>query len=218
MQVIPAINCQELACVKLRASQAGEIFDGPSVEEKWLHLDIADGSFTPGYATWRNTEDLKEIRLPADLNLEVHLMVKNPEEIFESWLKKGTKRIIIHLSTTENLRAITEHCNERQIPVLLAIEKEIEVEHAFPYIPLVFGCQILAVKPGLSGQKFDPEALNKIKKLRQRFPQLFIEVDGGVNPQVAKACRVAGASALVSASYIFDSSNPAQAFSALREI
>lgn len=217
MRIVPAINCEDFDCVKSRAKQCLELFSAvdDAGQPQWMHFDVADGGFTNGYATWRNHQDLKELKVPANVKIEAHLMVRNPEAIFEQWLNAGASRIVVHLSATQNLENISSRCSESRAEVFLAFEPGSDIAHGFPYLNLVSGVQILAVGPGLSGQSFDPEALQKIKTLRKRFPSLIIEIDGGINPKTAVAAKEAGADFAVSGSYIFNSTDPARAFGEL---
>ena len=79
----------------------------------------------------------------------------------------------------------------------------------------VDGFQFLAVKPGLSGQALDGNTMERIRTMRAKFPDMIIEVDGGVVPETAKQMREAGATQVVSGSYIFNNPDPMKAFSEL---
>ena len=75
--------------------------------------------------------------------------------------------------------------------------------------------QILAVEPGLAGQTFKMSSLEKIQFLRDVAPDAKIEVDGGVNPEIARLVKIAGADMATATSYVFNSQNPAQAYEEL---
>ena len=75
---------------------------------------------------------------------------------------------------------------------------------------------VLAVKPGKSGQAFNPKALQTIRFLKKKLPNVTITVDGGVTPVNAKKIFKAGANAVTSGSYIWDSDNPIHAYNELR--
>ncbi len=76
---------------------------------------------------------------------------------------------------------------------------------------------MLAGNPGLPGQSFDTRAIEKITFLKRTFPNVIIEVDGGVNLETARACKEAGAEEFVSASYILNNSNPKEAYDNLQK-
>ena len=93
---------------------------------------------------------------------------------------------------------------------------DIALEAVDRLIALVDTVLLLAVDPGFSGQEFQPAILEKITDLRKKFPDVTIEVDGGINPKTAKQCIEVGADVLISASYIFDSPNLQEAIEALK--
>lgn len=227
--VIPAINCVHFECVQDKVRAAKEFLP----KDGWLHIDVADGSFTFN-KTWGNKSD-DPTHLADALNglpLEVHLMVEEPEKVVESWLKAGAKRIIVHLEALRELPAvpdarrikggeavdefIVKKCKKYHAEAMLAINPETPANTLLPYEKKFSGFQILAVTPGLASQKFFPIVLDKIKFLKSKLPDVTIEVDGGVNFDTGKLAKDAGASLLVSASYIFDSPNPEEAYEKLQ--
>ncbi len=215
MQVIPVINCSDFQSVKKRLAQAEEI------GSEWVHIDISDGKFSPN-KTWNNPKELTTNRqfLTSNMDVEVHLMVENPEAAAEEWWDSGIKRLIIHLEAIHNkerkFSAILEKCAENSVELMLAINPETPAEELFPFLDALFFVQILAVKPGFSGQKFDVNSIEKIKLLRERAPDIEIEVDGGMNPATARLVRDAGADIITSASYIFESENMKEAYENLK--
>ena len=219
MQVIPVINCSSFECVKKRLAQIGEI------GSEWIHIDISDGKFAPA-ETWNKQEEFSKLlattyNLQPNIqpNIEIHLMVQNPETVVESWLQVGVKRIIVHLESfrdrEEKLSSIFEMCAGRDAEVMLAINPETPAEEFFPYLDSLLFVQILAVSPGPAGQKFNESVIQKIEVLRERAPDVAIEVDGGMNPETARLVRSAGADIIASGSYIFDSEKPAAAYETL---
>lgn len=215
MKIIPVINCQDIETVKSRMEVIKGLLAAVPEGDRWVHVDIADGGFTNGYSTWRNPTDLAELKLSADIKIELHLMVNEPEQAMEPWLAAGISRLIFHLESTSVMEVITASCHSRGVEPMLAIGPDTPVAHVMPYAGRQPGFQFLAVKPGLAGQSLDPKTTERIKTLRARFPELIIEVDGGVTPETVKQLREAGATQAVSGSFIFDSSDPAKAFKQL---
>ena len=206
MEVIPAINCLDFDCVRQRLDQIKEL------DSNWAHLDVVDGKFA-SVKTWNNPKEL--IRL--QVNLEIHLMVNNPEEVIEDWFKAGVKRIIIHLETVnqEQLQNCIKTANEFNGEIGLAIKPDTTIEQLLPYLKDISLVQILGVSPGWAGQEFQPQVIEKIKLLRDQAPNVKIEADGGMNLETAKLVEKAGADIVVSASYIFNNSNPQKAYASL---
>lgn len=178
---------------------------------KWIQVDVADGVFVPS-ATWNNPEELNAHNFAA--HLEAHLMITEPEKHIKQWLDTGVKRIIVHIE------ALRGHDKSRQIMSMadaahragaefgLAINLETSFtsfgDHFLSYLDLIL---VMAVPTGFGGQKFNEEALAKIRSLRQAFPHVKLEVDGGINPETGKKCVEAGADILAAGSYIFNSLN-----------
>jgi len=217
MKIIPVINCQDYETAKSRMQIAETLLASVPPSDRWVHIDIADGSFTNGYSTWRSPTDLAEMKLRLDTKIELHLMVNEPEQAMDAWLAAGISRLIFHLESTAALEVITAACNNCGVQPMLAIGPDTPVSHATTYCADMPGFQFLAVKPGLSGQEIDPKTFERIGSLRERFPQILIEVDGGVTPETAKRLKQWGATQAVSGSYIFNSADPAKAFKELLE-
>lgn len=211
MKIIPVINCPDFDCVKSRIEIAesflcdhgSESRVGNTDENCWIHIDIADGGFTNGYTTWRNPEDLPSLQKDSHLKIEVHLMLTEPELALESWLNAGVSRIIVHIETVTAIDTVAAICEGRGVEVWLALSPETPAEKVFPYLPLVKGCQVLAVHPGLAGQTTEPNTYEKIRAIRREFPLIPIEVDGGVTPETVPLYREAGATQVVAGSVIF---------------
>lgn len=206
MQVVPAINATDFEVVEKQATIAAGLSD-------WVHLDVADGTFTKNI-TWAEPEKLPELR---KANYEIHLMVAHPEEVAEAWLKNGAKRLIIHLETLVKPETILKLADKYGAQVMLSIVTQTPVDDLLPYLEHFQYFQILAVPPGLAGQRFGWENIQKINFLRQKAPAAIIEVDGGINLETAKLCKNAGANIVASASYIFGSGNPKVAYEELKK-
>lgn len=202
MLIIPAINCKSSECVKKKLKIASKF-------AKWVQIDVADGKFA-NYKTWNEPE-----KLNSKLKLEVHLMVKNPKIFLNKWVKAGAKRIIVHLEAINGLGPRMYADAAKSVELGLAINPQTSVKRLMPYLKdnKFRFVQILSVSPGPAGQKFHKSSLAKIKFLKQKFPSVIIEVDGGINLETAKLCRKAGADILVSGAYIFENTDPQKAYS-----
>ncbi len=223
-QIIPSINCHvgESDCVMEKIAIAKKI-NAPCV-----HLDICDGAFTFN-KTWNSPKEWK--RVAQDISSEVHLMVEYPERIAELWLQSGVKRLIIHaealleagstamrvLEDGDALEYITQLAEAYEASIMIAINPETPVEVLRLFAPRVREFQVLAVTPGLPGQKFLPVVLEKIALVRAQYPKALIEIDGGITPEHGACAIAAGANNVVSASYIFSDNNPQEAYDRLQK-
>ena len=223
MQVIPTINCEDIDCVKTRLEQLRKIFAGlPSsdgaTDENWIQIDVSDGKFTP-VVTWNNPEQLSEISGQVlDFHIETHLMVQRPEADVKRWLEVGAKRIILHIESEFGFKKMRGLCDEYRAELWLALKPRTSIEELSSYIDSIDGIQVLAVDPGISGQSFQPPAVEKVRSLSQRYPGVTIEVDGGMNPDTAAQVIEAGAKIIAAGSYIFESDNPVEAYQELKNL
>ena len=216
VEVIPAIIAKNFKELKEKVAQVERYCH-------WVQLDIMDGKFTPR-KTWNNPKELSDFKgQGSDVNLEVHLMVKNPFKAAEAWLKNGAQRIIFHWESLgkkpeEKFWKIKEKAKKMKREIGMALNPEtswMEIEKLISQIDIIL---LMTVHPGFGGQIFLEEVLPKIKSLRQKHLNVKIEVDGGINPETGKKCLEAGADILVSNSYIFESKNIARAIEKLKNL
>lgn len=210
MQVIPAINCASYREAKRQIEVAGSFTD-------LIHIDVVDGKFAPNI-TWGSPEDLERLKTEMELKakFEIHLMVQDPEGVLDAWLRTGlVKRVIVHLETMTDSVYIVEKCKKYGVEAMLAINPGTEAERLSAHLDDFHYCQMLAVFPGLAGQKFQPHVLEKLEYIRKRHPNVIIEVDGGMNPETAAQVKKAGADIAIAASYIFSDENPKEAYERL---
>ena len=208
MAIIPAINEVNFEEIKKKVLLV------QSFGSKWAHLDVADGKFTKN-VLWNNPEELKVESEKWKVKIEVHLMVESPEDVLGEWLKTGIKRIFVHYESIKDFELLKDKCGAAGVELGLAIGPHIPAEGLFEYNGRVSYFLILAVEPGISGQEFQDNQLEKIRVLREKIPNAKIEVDGGINIRNAFDIKQAGADILVSSSYIWNSGNPKEAYELL---
>lgn len=217
MEVIPAINCGDEACVKKHLEMLKDI------PAEWVHFDVSDGKFTPA-KTWDVPERFFEVQPPMEVEplkrkVEVHLMVERPEEYVERWVGVGARRVIVHIETISGRSDLPKEVGPQVgVQVGLALRLETPVEQVFSYLDKVRFVQLLAVRPGFSGQKFDERILDKVRALRAKDPHVIIEVDGGISLEVAARAKEVGANVIVSSSFIWNHVSPREAFLSLKKI
>ncbi|MGC9046694.1 MAG: hypothetical protein ACP5IC_01065 [Minisyncoccia bacterium] len=205
-KIIPVINCENLNCVQQRLQISNDL------NVDWLHFDIVDYTFS-NKITWNNPEEIKNNNLIKNKNIELHLMTKDILETITLWINNKIipKRVIVHWEIINNqqnqLNQIFELGANYNIEIMLAIKKETPVQVLFNYLDLIWSVQLLAVDVGFSGEAFDTTVLEKIKVLKERAPDLTIEIDGGIRPETLKQCKEYGADLFASSSYIFNSND-----------
>ena len=206
--VIPAINAVDFEEVKKKIKLV-EPFS------KWVHLDVADGTFTPN-TIWHNASDLFTLQTP--LLIEAHLMVRDMDTRWREWVLPNVSRIIFHLEAAHDPEFVLNKIKDSHKQVGIAIRPETEWQKLEPYCEKADLVQTLAVPPGHAGQEFRPEILDKIRHIREAHPNAIIEVDGGINLETGKKCVEAGANILVSANYIFNAGDIKKAIEELKNL
>ncbi|MDD4319103.1 MAG: ribulose-phosphate 3-epimerase [Candidatus Peribacteraceae bacterium] len=181
----------------------------------WLQVDVMDGHFVPNLTFGAPVIKCLKTAVP----LDIHLMVSNPADRIEEFLKLGVKNITFHAETvldTAARRKLIAAIRAGGSMVGIAINPPTPVSAIEDVIGTVDLVLVMSVNPGFSNQKFMPEVLEKVEELRNKYPTLMIQMDGGIDDKTAKLCRKAGANNLVSASYVFGAADRASAVAALR--
>jgi pentose-5-phosphate-3-epimerase len=144
-----------------------------------VHVDVADGIFTE-HKSWNNPRLWRE-RGGGAPRLEIHLMVEDVFGEGVAWLEAGAVRLILPVETLEAAAAmrLKTMADERGAELFVSLNPETPIAAARRFSTYVKGYHVLAVHPGLSGQKFLPLVLEKIKMLRRNYPETVIQVDGG---------------------------------------
>jgi len=208
MQVIPTINADSFEEIKKRIKMV-EPYVG------WVQIDVSDNSFG-AISNWNNPSDLDNFK--TSVKMEVHLMMDNLEEKIDSWLASPIDRIIFHLETVKDAHVLIDRIKKAEKEVGIAIAPDTEWVGLMQYCDRVNIFQILAVNPGPSGQEFQEKCLDKIKNLRANCSSATIEVDGGVNKEIAQKIKNAGADIVVAGSYIFDSKDVKKSVEELKAV
>lgn len=217
MEVIPAINCGDESCVR-RALGVVKILEVP-----WIKFDVSDGTFAPT-VTWSEPAKLPALLAReglGEVGIEAHLMARDVKRILGLWLAGGVRRAITHVEAFPKQGALDffyelqSMCEAANAELAVAIAPRTPVDELVPYLGHTLFIQLLAVEPGPSGQTFDEGTFEKLEFLRDRAPELTIEVDGGVTPAIARRLKEAGADLVASASYIFDARDPHAAYQEL---
>lgn len=181
----------------------------------WLQVDVMDGHFVPNLSF--GAPIIKHLR--TSLPLDIHLMVENPEDRIEEFLDLKVKNITFHAEAvhqTDSRRALIQAIHDGDATAGIALRPATplgDIEDVVGEVDLVL---IMSVEPGFSGQPFDPSVLAKVVKLRERFPDLMIQMDGGINVETAALCREAGANNLVAGNAVFLAPDRAELISKLR--
>ena len=183
-----------------------------------FHLDIMDGVFVPNLSY--GFPIVEAIASKAEKQLDVHLMIINPEKYVERFAKAGADMISFHLNATEKPEEVLALIRSFGCKAGLVINPDIEVESLFPYLEQADYILLMSVFAGFGGQKFIEETYGRVERLKaeidRRGLNLPIEVDGGVSPSNAAALIAKGAEILVAGSAVFKSTDPAATIASMK--
>ncbi len=220
VEIIPAILPKDFAEVQEKVDLVKGLV-------KTVQIDICDGQFVPN-ATWpykRRDDTFEKITkeeegLPGweKLDFEIDLMVNRPQEVVEEWIQAGAIRLIIHAESKGDVAgAIAAVTGRVDVGVALNIETPIDV--IAPYADKITFVQCMGIdRIGFQGQPFDEKVLEKIRAIKEKYPNLIVSVDGGVSLETGPKLVEAGATRLVAGSAIFHSDNMVEAIEKFRRI
>jgi ribulose-phosphate 3-epimerase len=185
-----------------------------------IHVDVMDGHFVPNITI--GIPVVASLRKATRLPLDVHLMIEQPEEYIEDFVRAGADRVLVHQEATAHLDRALEMIRENGAQAGAVINPATPVIMLSDVLDKLDTVLVMSVNPGFGGQKFIPNSLEKIRQLHQwraRYNASFrIEVDGGVDLGNAGELAQAGANTFVAGTSIFHTPDPAAATRQLRKL
>ena len=169
------------------------------------HLDVMDGLFVKNQTV--DYTYLEQLKMSSVLLFDVHLMVQYPTKVISKYAKYGANILTVHYEAFANDKLFIKTLKKiKKLGMMagIAIDLETKVEAIEPFLKYCDLVLVMTVKAGKGGQKFSEDAIKKIKKIRKLYPNMLIEVDGGITDETGAKCVRAGADILVSGSYIYN--------------
>ena len=174
-----------------------------------IHVDVMDGHFVPNLTI--GPPVIKALKKYTSLIFDVHLMISPVHKYIEAYSDSGADIITIHPEATDDLNASILKIKELKKKVGVSLNPETKIDTILSHLNKIDLILIMSVNPGFGGQKFMPEVLNKVKKLKKIRDEsklnFDIEIDGGINFENSKTAIEAGVNILVSGTTVFKSNN-----------
>ncbi|HBE9529511.1 ribulose-phosphate 3-epimerase [Clostridioides difficile] len=175
---------------------------------EYLHIDVMDGHFVPNITLGPLVvKSLKKENI--NMVFDAHLMIENPDQYIEEFVKAGCDIITVHQETCVHLHRTIQNIKSHGIKAGVVLNPATPVDtikHVLPDLDMVL---LMSVNPGFGGQSFIPCVLDKIKELKAIIDSqglnIDIEVDGGISPKNVAEVVQAGANVIVAGSAIFGS-------------
>lgn len=180
----------------------------------WLHVDIMDGNFVPNLSYGPSL--VRALKKEVSLPLDVHLMIKHPEQYIAVFAQSGADLLTVHEEVEYSLPSLLDMIHKHGILAGISLKPATpakNLKNCFTQADMIL---VMTVEPGFGGQSFMPDMVAKIQELRDMGYTGIIEVDGGVGPQNAQLLLDSGATALVMGTALFGASDPAATIQNIR--
>lgn len=166
----------------------------------WVHVDISDGKFTPNKTI--SHDIVTSIRTTK--KLEVHLMVKFIEDWIDPFVKVKVSRIIVPIESAYQPIQLIRHVHRHGLQIGFSLNPETPTDRLQHLVDKIDTALVLGVYPGYQAQHFIHGTMKKIQELKRMRPDLVVELDGGVDPGVARKAVEMGANIIIAGSFVFD--------------
>ena len=175
----------------------------------YIHVDVMDGHFVPNITI--GPEIIKKVRPVTKKTFDVHLMIEQVDKYVKDFADAGADIITFHPEATSDTGQTIKLIKKFNKKVGISLKPKSDISLVKNYLEQIDLVLIMSVEPGFAGQKFMPEVLPKLKKLKEIITKkklkIDLEIDGGINFENCKSAIDAGANVLVSGSTIFKQNN-----------
>ncbi|CCG25141.1 D-ribulose-5-phosphate 3-epimerase [Candida orthopsilosis Co 90-125] len=187
----------------------------------WLHLDVMDGHFVPNISFGAPVIESLRKQFPRDngkpIVFDCHMMVSDPEQWIEDIAKAGGDSYTFHYEATKDPAAVITKIKKHGLKAAMGIKPNTPVEAVYPYANDLDMVLVMTVEPGFGGQKFMQDMMPKVETLREKYPHLDIEVDGGLGRETVRPAAYAGANVIVAGTSVFKAEDPKEVTSFLKQ-
>lgn len=186
---------------------------------EWLHVDVMDGHFVPNISIGMCVVEAIRKHLKHAF-LDVHCMITDPDRWVNDMAKAGASQLTFHVEATEDPKAVARHIRAAGMQCGVALKPKTPASAVTELVEekLVDMVLVMTVEPGFGGQSFMHDMMPKVSQLRQAYPHLNIQVDGGLSETTIDAAAKAGANVIVAGTSIFKASSRRGATEAMRNV
>jgi ribulose-phosphate 3-epimerase len=178
----------------------------------WIHVDIMDGHFVPNLTF--GPRAVSVIRNATDLQLDVHLMIQNPETYLNDFIEAGADWLGVHVEAAVHLHRLIQQIKDLGAKACVALNPATPLSAVENVITDVDMVLVMTVNPGFGGQDFIQTMLAKVRRCRQMIDkgdnEVLLKVDGGVHRNTVAGLVEAGADVCVAGSAIFEDGDYAE--------
>ncbi|MBE7066146.1 MAG: ribulose-phosphate 3-epimerase [Ruminococcaceae bacterium] len=176
-----------------------------------IHIDVMDGHFVPNISLGMPV--IKKARKVTKLPFDVHLMIENPEKYIDAFVAAGSDIITVHQEACVHLHRVVQMIKKAGVKAGVALNPMTNVETLKYILPDIDMVLIMSVNPGFGAQSYIPVITRKIAEMRalcirEGYPDMDIEVDGGVDAKTYVDVVGAGANVLVAGNALFTAEDP----------
>jgi ribulose-phosphate 3-epimerase len=188
-----------------------------SLTSDLVHLDVMDDIFVPNFTF--DFAHASEIISISKLPVDAHLMVAAVDQIAPKYAEVGCASVTIHAEATTDIRSTLKAIRSNGARASLALKPKTPLDPYLEFLDDLDMLLIMTVEPGFGGQKFMTDQLPKIAQARKEIgaKAIWLQVDGGVSLETIESAAGAGADTFVAGSAVFNSADPAQMVTILRE-
>lgn len=186
----------------------------------WLHIDVMDGHFVPNISLGPPIISSLRKEIPrgdTKTFFDCHMMVSEPEKWVLEIAKAGGDQYTFHYESTKDPVALIKLIRDNGLKAACAVKPGTDIDVVYEIGHLLDMVLVMTVEPGFGGQKFMASMMPKVEKLRKKFPQLNIQVDGGLGRETVPQAADAGANVIVAGTSCFTAPEPVEIIDYMRD-
>ena len=198
-RILPAIIPRDRAELSTKLDLVRGVAD-------WVQIDVMDGIFVPP-KTWPYTEGTANdaADFAKEIKVEIHLMTQAPEKMIADWIAAKVSRVLVHPESTAEMGVIVDMLRGSNTEFGIALKLGTSVETVAPWMNECRAIQLMSIgELGYHGHPFEERVFEKIEAVRTRYPNVAINIDGGVTSAIIPRLIEAGVENIVVGGAIFN--------------